>query len=129
MLVITIYKMSNGSRWYPVAKFDQDHQGLQTEQLRTLVPFQIVGCVSSTGFPQLVSRNSLKLSLKFSKSHKNSLDSAKFSILHLSTLNFSIMCSFAQILHKWPRNSWKIERNNHTTSIAKWFSYACVIVS
>jgi len=37
MLVITIYKMSNASRWYPFAKSHQDHQGSQREQLRTLV--------------------------------------------------------------------------------------------
>ena len=39
MQVITIYKMSKASRWYPVAKSDQDHQGSQSEQLRTLVTF------------------------------------------------------------------------------------------
>jgi len=39
MLAITIYKMSNASRLYPVAKSHQDHQGSQGEQLRTLVTF------------------------------------------------------------------------------------------
>jgi len=39
MLVITIYKMSDASRWHPVAKSDQDHQGSQREQLQTLVTF------------------------------------------------------------------------------------------
>ena len=34
---ITIYKMSNANRWYPVAKSHQDHQGSQREQLWTLV--------------------------------------------------------------------------------------------
>jgi len=39
MLVITIYKMLNASRTYPVAKSHQDHQGSQREQLWTLVTF------------------------------------------------------------------------------------------
>jgi len=34
---ITIYEMSNASRWYPVEKSHQDHQGSQKEQFRTLV--------------------------------------------------------------------------------------------
>jgi len=46
MLVITIYKMSNASRWYPAAKSYQDHQGSQREQLRTSVTFLGVACVS-----------------------------------------------------------------------------------
>jgi len=54
MLAITIYKMSNASRWYPVAKSHQDHQGSQREQLRTLVTFQGVACVSSNQRPYLV---------------------------------------------------------------------------
>jgi len=40
MLVIAIYKMSNVSRWYPVAKSHQDHQGSQREQLRNWWPFK-----------------------------------------------------------------------------------------
>jgi len=47
MLVITIYKMSNATRCYVVTKSHQDHQGSQREQLRTLVTFQGVACVSS----------------------------------------------------------------------------------
>jgi len=39
MQIITIYKISNDSRWYPIAKSDQDHQGSQREQLWTLVTF------------------------------------------------------------------------------------------
>jgi len=39
MLVITIHKMSNASRWYKVAKSDQDQQSSQQEQLWTLVTF------------------------------------------------------------------------------------------
>jgi len=34
---ITIYEMSNASRWYPAAKSHQSHQGSQRGQLRTLV--------------------------------------------------------------------------------------------
>jgi len=49
--VITIYKMSNASRWYPVVKSHQDHQGSQREQLRTSVTFQGVVCVSSNQRP------------------------------------------------------------------------------
>jgi len=30
---------SNTTRWYPVAKSHQDHQGSQREQLQTLVTF------------------------------------------------------------------------------------------
>ena len=30
---------SNDTRWYPVAKSHQDHQGSQREQLQTLVTF------------------------------------------------------------------------------------------
>jgi len=33
MLVITIYKMSNASRCYPVAKSHQDHKGSNYEPL------------------------------------------------------------------------------------------------
>jgi len=33
LTVITIYKMSNASGCYPVAKSHQDHQGSQSEQL------------------------------------------------------------------------------------------------
>ena len=51
MLVITIYKMSNASRWYPVLKSHQDHQGSQREQLRTLVTFWGVACVSTIQQP------------------------------------------------------------------------------
>jgi len=40
--------MSNASRWYPVAKSHQDRQGSQREQLRTLVTFQGVACVSTS---------------------------------------------------------------------------------
>jgi len=41
--------MSNASRWYPLAKSHQDQQGSQREQLRTLVTFWGVACVSSSG--------------------------------------------------------------------------------
>ena len=47
MLLITIYEMSNASRWHPVAKSHQDHQSSLREQLQTLVTFQGVACVSS----------------------------------------------------------------------------------
>jgi len=39
--------MSNASRWFPVAKSHQDHQGSQSEQLWTFVTFYGVACVSS----------------------------------------------------------------------------------
>ena len=39
--------MSNASRWYPVAKSYQDHQGLQSEQLGIVVTFQDGISVSS----------------------------------------------------------------------------------
>ena len=45
MIVITIYEMSNATRWYPVAKSHQDRQGSQREQLQTLVTFSGVNCV------------------------------------------------------------------------------------
>ena len=54
MLVITIYKMSNASRCYPVVKSHQDHQGLQKEQVRTLVTFKGVACVFSNQRPHVV---------------------------------------------------------------------------
>jgi len=54
MLVITIHKMSNASRWYLVAKSHQYHQGSQREQLRTLVTFLGVDCVSSNQRPHVV---------------------------------------------------------------------------
>jgi len=47
MLIITIYKMSNASRWYPVTNPHQDHQGSRSEQLRTLVTFSWVAFVFS----------------------------------------------------------------------------------
>jgi len=50
-----IYKMPNASRWYPVVKYHQSHQGLQREQLWTLVTFQIVAnCVSRNQCPHVV---------------------------------------------------------------------------
>ena len=54
MLVITICKISNSSRWYPVAKSHQDHQVSQREQLRTLAMFQGVVCVFSNKLPCVV---------------------------------------------------------------------------
>jgi len=43
--------MSNASRWYPVEKSHQDHQGSQREQFQILVTFQIVPCISSKSAP------------------------------------------------------------------------------
>jgi len=54
MLVITIHKMSIASRWYPVAKSHQDHQGSQREQLRTLVMFYGTACVFSNQLPHVL---------------------------------------------------------------------------
>jgi len=54
MLAITIYKMLNASCWYPVAKYHQDHQGSQKDQLRTLVMFQGVVCVFSNQLPHVL---------------------------------------------------------------------------
>jgi len=39
MPIITIYKMFNANRWHPVVKSHEEHQGLQSEQLRTGLPF------------------------------------------------------------------------------------------
>jgi len=55
----------------------------------SLLPTKIptVGIFSyewQAGFPQLFPRNSLKLSLKFPKSHKNSLDFAQISIFNIA---------------------------------------------
>jgi len=54
MLVITIYKTSNGSRWYPVAKSHQDRQVSRREQLRTLVMFSGGACVFSNQLPHVL---------------------------------------------------------------------------
>jgi len=39
MVIITIYKILKGSGCYTVAKSYQDHQGSQSEQLRTFMMF------------------------------------------------------------------------------------------
>ena len=54
MLVIAICKMSNASRWHPVAKSHQDRQISQREQLRTLVMFQGGAWVFSNQLPHVV---------------------------------------------------------------------------
>jgi len=53
-LIITIYKMSNATRWYPLAKSHLDQRSSQKKQLRTLVTFQGVACVSGNQRPHVV---------------------------------------------------------------------------
>ena len=54
MLVITIYKTSNASRWYPVAKSHKDRQISHREQLRTLVMFSGGACVFINQLPHVL---------------------------------------------------------------------------
>jgi len=54
MLVIKIYKTSNASRWYPIAKSHQDRQVSQTEHLQTLVMFSGGACVFSNQLPHVL---------------------------------------------------------------------------
>ena len=54
ILILTIYKVSNSSGCYPVAKFHQDQQGWQREQLRTSVTFQAGASISTSHGPHEV---------------------------------------------------------------------------
>jgi len=58
MLPNTIYKMSNASCCYPIAKSRQDHQRSQSEQLLTLTTFEGEDSVPSNHRPRVGLRHS-----------------------------------------------------------------------